>query len=177
MFQTWTLDYQYNRHTIISILFIYWRKIYTCCLFLNILFIRRVFHLLASGFLLPSSTGLIDPCEQGNLRLHSLMSLVEQVSICVCMCACKSFTLLFYYYLIKVKIIEISWKKIIKEIEERERAVHYYLFLFCSNLKSMYQQQQQQQQPHSGTTKWISEDDLYGFLKNCHSTLLRIVDT
>ncbi|CAH8549539.1 unnamed protein product [Schistosoma intercalatum] len=43
---------------------------------------RRVFHLLASGFLLPSSTGLIDPCEQGNLRLHSLMSLVEQDEIC-----------------------------------------------------------------------------------------------
>ncbi|KAH8869928.1 Interleukin enhancer-binding factor 2 [Schistosoma japonicum] len=43
---------------------------------------RRVLHLLASGFLLPNSTGLIDPCEQGNLRLHSLMSLTEQDEVC-----------------------------------------------------------------------------------------------
>ncbi|CAH8510269.1 unnamed protein product [Schistosoma turkestanicum] len=43
---------------------------------------RRVFHLLASGFFLPNSTGLIDPCEQGNIRLHSSMSPAEQDALC-----------------------------------------------------------------------------------------------
>ncbi|CAH8856602.1 unnamed protein product [Trichobilharzia szidati] len=43
---------------------------------------RRVFYLLASGFLLPGSTGLLDPCEPGNVRLHSLMSLAQQDELC-----------------------------------------------------------------------------------------------
>ncbi|CAH8542037.1 unnamed protein product [Heterobilharzia americana] len=43
---------------------------------------RRVLYLLASGFLLPGSTGLIDPCEPGYMRVHSFMTPVEQDEIC-----------------------------------------------------------------------------------------------
>nr|CAH8875122.1 unnamed protein product [Trichobilharzia regenti] len=43
---------------------------------------RRVLYLLSSGFLLPGSTGLLDPCEPGYIRLHSLMSLAQQDGLC-----------------------------------------------------------------------------------------------
>ena len=40
---------------------------------------RRVLQLLAAGFFLPGSAGIIDPCEQGTIRIHTVMTLEEQV--------------------------------------------------------------------------------------------------
>ena len=40
---------------------------------------RRLLQLLSSGFFLPFSTGLIDPCETGSIRVHSMLSPDEQV--------------------------------------------------------------------------------------------------
>jgi len=42
---------------------------------------RRVFQLLAAGLFLPGSAGITDPCEGGNLRIHTAMTL-EQQDIC-----------------------------------------------------------------------------------------------
>ncbi|GJQ73780.1 hypothetical protein Trydic_g18720 [Trypoxylus dichotomus] len=42
---------------------------------------RRVFQLLAAGLFLPGSAGITDPCEGGNIRIHTAMSL-EQQDIC-----------------------------------------------------------------------------------------------
>ncbi|VDP80065.1 unnamed protein product [Echinostoma caproni] len=43
---------------------------------------RRLFHLLAAGLLLPGSAGVIDPCEPGNIRLHTALSLADQDELC-----------------------------------------------------------------------------------------------
>ncbi len=40
---------------------------------------RRVLQLLAAGFFLPGSAGITDPCEQGNVRVHTSMTLEQQV--------------------------------------------------------------------------------------------------
>lgn len=45
---------------------------------------RRALQLLASGIFLPGSIGIIDPCESGNVRAHSVLSLEEQDSIASC---------------------------------------------------------------------------------------------
>ncbi|KAA0200947.1 Interleukin enhancer-binding factor 2 [Fasciolopsis buskii] len=42
----------------------------------------RLFQLLAAGLLLPGSAGVIDPCEPGNIRLHTALSLAEQDELC-----------------------------------------------------------------------------------------------
>ena len=42
---------------------------------------RRVLQLLAAGFFLPGSAGITDPCEQGNIRVHTSMTLEQQVRI------------------------------------------------------------------------------------------------
>ncbi|XP_031574607.1 interleukin enhancer-binding factor 2 homolog [Actinia tenebrosa] len=42
---------------------------------------RRALQLLASGLFLPGSLGIIDPCEGGQVRAHSVLSLEEQDSI------------------------------------------------------------------------------------------------
>ncbi|XP_073238536.1 interleukin enhancer-binding factor 2 homolog [Porites lutea] len=45
---------------------------------------RRALQLLSSGLFLPGSLGIIDPCESGNVRAHSVLSLEEQDAICTC---------------------------------------------------------------------------------------------
>ncbi|XP_028399713.1 interleukin enhancer-binding factor 2-like [Dendronephthya gigantea] len=47
---------------------------------INVAF-RRALQLLASGLFLPGSIGIIDPCESGNVRAHSVLSLEEQDAI------------------------------------------------------------------------------------------------
>ncbi|XP_065169912.1 interleukin enhancer-binding factor 2 homolog isoform X2 [Atheta coriaria] len=44
---------------------------------------RRVFQLLAAGLFLPGSAGITDPCEGGNLRIHTAMSLEQQDTCCL----------------------------------------------------------------------------------------------
>lgn len=41
---------------------------------------RRCLQLLAAGFFLPGSVGITDPCEPGNARVHTVMTLEQQVS-------------------------------------------------------------------------------------------------
>lgn len=43
---------------------------------------KRVFQLLAAGFFLPGSAGITDPCEQGNVRIHTVMTLEQQDQVC-----------------------------------------------------------------------------------------------
>ncbi|XP_078360319.1 interleukin enhancer-binding factor 2 homolog [Oculina patagonica] len=45
---------------------------------------RRAFQLLSSGLFLPGSLGIIDPCESGNVRAHSVLSLEEQDAVTTC---------------------------------------------------------------------------------------------
>ncbi|CAH3144463.1 unnamed protein product [Pocillopora meandrina] len=45
---------------------------------------RRAFQLLSAGLFLPGSLGIIDPCESGNVRAHSVLSLEEQDAITTC---------------------------------------------------------------------------------------------
>lgn len=49
---------------------------------LNVAF-RRVFQLLAAGLFLPGSAGITDPCEPGNLRIHTAMTLEQQDLCCL----------------------------------------------------------------------------------------------
>lgn len=42
----------------------------------------RVFKLLSAGFFLPGSAGIVDPCENANVRVHSIMSLEQQDQVC-----------------------------------------------------------------------------------------------
>jgi len=44
---------------------------------INVAF-RRALQLLSSGIFLPGSLGIIDPCESGQVRAHSVLSLEEQ---------------------------------------------------------------------------------------------------
>lgn len=44
---------------------------------------RRVFQLLSAGLFLPGSAGIVDPCEGGNIRIHSAMSLDQQDVCCL----------------------------------------------------------------------------------------------
>lgn len=44
---------------------------------------RRVFQLLSAGLFLPGSAGITDPCEQGNLRIHTAMTLEQQDVCCL----------------------------------------------------------------------------------------------
>lgn len=43
---------------------------------------RRVIRLLSSGFFLPGSAGIVDPCESGNVRVHTVMTLEQQDKVC-----------------------------------------------------------------------------------------------
>ncbi|CAH1790118.1 unnamed protein product [Owenia fusiformis] len=43
---------------------------------------RRAIQLLASGFFLPGSIGITDPCEGGNVRVHTVMTLEQQDLVC-----------------------------------------------------------------------------------------------
>lgn len=44
---------------------------------------RRVIQLLAGGLFLPGSAGIIDPCETGNIRIQTLLSLEQQDTLCM----------------------------------------------------------------------------------------------
>jgi len=48
---------------------------------INVAF-RRILQLLAAGFFLPGSAGILDPCEQGNMRVHVGMNLEQQDQVC-----------------------------------------------------------------------------------------------
>lgn len=43
---------------------------------------RRCLQILAAGLFLPGSVGITDPCESGNFRVHTVMTLEQQVSSC-----------------------------------------------------------------------------------------------
>lgn len=43
---------------------------------------KRVFQLIAAGFFLPGSAGIIDPCEHAPSRVHTIMNLEEQDTVC-----------------------------------------------------------------------------------------------
>lgn len=40
---------------------------------------RRCLQILAAGLFLPGSMGITDPCESGNFRVHTVMTLEQQV--------------------------------------------------------------------------------------------------
>lgn len=44
--------------------------------------LRRVLQLMAAGFFLPGSVGIPDPCEVGNVRVHTVMTLEQQDQVC-----------------------------------------------------------------------------------------------
>ncbi|XP_015119247.1 interleukin enhancer-binding factor 2 [Diachasma alloeum] len=44
---------------------------------------RRVLQLLSSGLFLPGSAGISDPCEGGNIRVHTAMTLEQQDLVCL----------------------------------------------------------------------------------------------
>lgn len=43
---------------------------------------RRTLQLLGAGFFLPGSVGITDPCENGNVRVHTCLSLEQQDQVC-----------------------------------------------------------------------------------------------
>jgi len=43
---------------------------------------RRCLRLLSAGFFLPGSAGIVDPCETGHVRVHTVMSLDQQDKVC-----------------------------------------------------------------------------------------------
>jgi len=38
-------------------------------------------QMLAAGLFLPGSVGITDPCESGNFRVHTVMTLEQQVGL------------------------------------------------------------------------------------------------
>lgn len=44
---------------------------------------RRFLQLLAAGIFLPGSVGIADPCENGNVRMHTCLSLEQQDQLCL----------------------------------------------------------------------------------------------
>lgn len=43
---------------------------------------KRCLQILAAGFFLPGSVGITDPCEQGTIRVHTVMTLEQQDQVC-----------------------------------------------------------------------------------------------
>nr|KAF6413368.1 interleukin enhancer binding factor 2 [Molossus molossus] len=43
---------------------------------------RRCLQILAAGLFLPGSMGITDPCESGNFRVHTVMTLEQQDMVC-----------------------------------------------------------------------------------------------
>lgn len=48
---------------------------------INVAF-KRCLQLLSAGFFLPGSVGITDPCEQGTVRVHTVMTLEQQDMVC-----------------------------------------------------------------------------------------------
>jgi len=44
---------------------------------------KRFLQLLSAGFFLPGSAGIVDPCENGAVRVHTAMTLEEQDGVCL----------------------------------------------------------------------------------------------
>ncbi|BFZ10214.1 hypothetical protein BsWGS_13254 [Bradybaena similaris] len=44
---------------------------------------KRALQLLAAGVFLPGSVGITDPCEQGTIRVHTVMTLEQQDQVCL----------------------------------------------------------------------------------------------
>jgi len=44
---------------------------------------RRVIQLLAAGFFLPGSCGILDPCEVGAIRVHMVMNMEQEDLLCL----------------------------------------------------------------------------------------------
>uniref|UniRef100_T1IUY8 DZF domain-containing protein n=1 Tax=Strigamia maritima TaxID=126957 RepID=T1IUY8_STRMM len=44
---------------------------------------KRCLQLLAAGLFLPGSAGIVDPCENGNIRVHTAMTLEQQDVVCL----------------------------------------------------------------------------------------------
>lgn len=44
---------------------------------------RRILQLLSSGLFLPGSAGIVDPCENGAVRVHTAMTLEQQDTVCL----------------------------------------------------------------------------------------------
>lgn len=44
---------------------------------------KRFLQLLSAGFFLPGSAGIVDPCENGAVRVHTAMTLEEQDQVCL----------------------------------------------------------------------------------------------
>ena len=55
--------------------------IVSVCLYISLCLYRRALQLLSAGLFLPGSVGIADPCEQGTVRVHVVMTLEQQVSI------------------------------------------------------------------------------------------------
>ena len=65
---------------LIEVLFV--QPLCIICISRVFLFDRRCLQLLAAGFFLPGSAGITDPCETGNVRIHTVMSLDQQDLVC-----------------------------------------------------------------------------------------------
>uniref|UniRef100_A0A8C7IMB5 Interleukin enhancer binding factor 2 n=1 Tax=Oncorhynchus kisutch TaxID=8019 RepID=A0A8C7IMB5_ONCKI len=50
--------------------------------FVNVALFRRCLQMLAAGLFLPGSVGITDPCESGNFRVHTVMTLEQQDMVC-----------------------------------------------------------------------------------------------
>lgn len=60
-------------------------QIKSCCLKPSgALSCRRCLQILAAGLFLPGSVGITDPCESGNFRVHTVMTLEQQVRRLAC---------------------------------------------------------------------------------------------
>lgn len=55
-----------------------WMAAVVCALHTALCF-RRCLQILAAGLFLPGSMGITDPCESGNFRVHTVMTLEQQV--------------------------------------------------------------------------------------------------
>lgn len=65
----------------------------TTCIKYNVLTCRRCLRLLSSGFFLPGSAGIVDPCESGNVRVHTVMTLEQQDKVHVLFALLCTFTI------------------------------------------------------------------------------------
>lgn len=64
---------------------------------------RRCLQMLAAGLFLPGSVGITDPCESGNFRVHTVMTLEQQVNAWLCcllrdICGVGQYLLLFLIF-------------------------------------------------------------------------------
>uniref|UniRef100_A0A6Q2WZC5 DZF domain-containing protein n=1 Tax=Esox lucius TaxID=8010 RepID=A0A6Q2WZC5_ESOLU len=49
---------------------------------ISVALFRRCLQMLAAGLFLPGSVGITDPCESGNFRVHTVMTLEQQDMVC-----------------------------------------------------------------------------------------------